>query len=163
MASELGVQTIQHTNGTDALTIDSSGRVLTPARPAFATDAKESATSDGNAVVWTSVKFDVSGSYSISTGKFTAPIAGIYQFQFNLFFSSFNPAQVEVVHTPSGGSATTVAELKSQGFSGSYHILNDSRCMQLAVGDTVHIKKASGTILNTNNGKFGSFSGFLVG
>jgi len=27
MASELGVQTIQHTNGTDALTIDSSGNV----------------------------------------------------------------------------------------------------------------------------------------
>ena len=35
MASELGVQTIQHTNGTDAMTIDSSGRVLTPARPLF--------------------------------------------------------------------------------------------------------------------------------
>ena len=30
MASEIGVQTIQHTNGTDAMTIDSSGRVLTP-------------------------------------------------------------------------------------------------------------------------------------
>ena len=27
MASELGVQTIQHTNGTDAMTIDSSGAV----------------------------------------------------------------------------------------------------------------------------------------
>ena len=27
MASELGVQTIQHTNGTDAMTIDSSGVV----------------------------------------------------------------------------------------------------------------------------------------
>lgn len=27
MASELGVQTIQHTNGTDAMTIDSTGRV----------------------------------------------------------------------------------------------------------------------------------------
>ena len=27
MASEIGVQTIQHTNGTDAMTIDSSGRV----------------------------------------------------------------------------------------------------------------------------------------
>ena len=35
MASEIGVQTIQHTNGTNAMTIDSSGRVLTPARPAF--------------------------------------------------------------------------------------------------------------------------------
>ena len=31
MASEIGVQTIQHTNGTDAMTIDSTERVLTPA------------------------------------------------------------------------------------------------------------------------------------
>ena len=35
MASELGVQTLQHTNGTDAMTIDSTGRVLTQQRPAF--------------------------------------------------------------------------------------------------------------------------------
>ena len=30
MASELGVQTIQHTNGTDAVTIDSSGNIALP-------------------------------------------------------------------------------------------------------------------------------------
>ena len=30
MASELGVQTIQHTNGTDAITIDSSGNIALP-------------------------------------------------------------------------------------------------------------------------------------
>ena len=30
MASELGVQTIQHTNGTDAITIDSSGNTKIP-------------------------------------------------------------------------------------------------------------------------------------
>ena len=35
MASEIGVQTIQHTNGTDAMTIDSSGRVFQPAKPAL--------------------------------------------------------------------------------------------------------------------------------
>ena len=164
MASILNVDKIRATGSTtDGLTIDSSGRVFTPARPAFHTNAKESATSDGNPVVWTSVDFDISGSYSTTTGKFTAPVAGIYQFQFNLFFSSFNPAQVEMVHTPSGGSAVLKSEIKSQGFAGQYHVLSDSRCLQLGVGDTVHVRKSSGTILNTNNGKFGSFSGFLVG
>ena len=33
--SNLLVQNIKHTNGTVAQTIDSSGRVLTPARPSF--------------------------------------------------------------------------------------------------------------------------------
>ena len=35
MASTLKVNTIAHSGGTDALTIDSTGRVLTPARPMF--------------------------------------------------------------------------------------------------------------------------------
>jgi len=35
MASELHVDAIKHSGGTSALTIDSSGRVLTPARPSF--------------------------------------------------------------------------------------------------------------------------------
>ena len=35
MASIIGVETLQHTNGTTAATIDSSGRVSTPARPSF--------------------------------------------------------------------------------------------------------------------------------
>ena len=38
MASELGVQTIQHTNGTDAMTIDSSGRVVISQRPYISVD-----------------------------------------------------------------------------------------------------------------------------
>ena len=35
MASELHVDAIKHSGGTSALTIDSSGRVFTPVRPAF--------------------------------------------------------------------------------------------------------------------------------
>ena len=35
MASELHVDSIKHSGGTSAMTIDSSGRVTTPARPAF--------------------------------------------------------------------------------------------------------------------------------
>ena len=35
MASILKVNEIQHTGGTTALTVDTNGRLLTPARPAF--------------------------------------------------------------------------------------------------------------------------------
>ena len=35
MASELHVDAIKHSGGTSAMTIDSTGRILTPARPAF--------------------------------------------------------------------------------------------------------------------------------
>ena len=35
MSSTIGVQNIAHTNGTNAMTVDSSGRVLQPTKPAF--------------------------------------------------------------------------------------------------------------------------------
>jgi len=162
--STLKVGTIQdHTNSNTAISIDSSGRVTTPARPAFHTNAKPASVSNGATVIWTSTLFNISSSYSTSTGKFTAPITGIYQFNVNLFFTSFNPAQIRIFKTPAGGSDETLAEQKAQGFAGSHHVLNDSRCIQLNVGDAVRVHKDSGT-LTTNTGKdFGSFSGFLIG
>jgi len=136
---------------------------LNPNRPSFCTETKPSSVSDGAIIVWTSTLFDTSNSYSTSTGKFTAPITGIYQFQFHVMFSSFNPAQIRLFKTPSGGSADTLSEVKSQGFSGSQHILNDCRCVQLGVNDTVHVYKDSGTIFSNTDKAFASFSGFLIG
>jgi len=108
MASELGVQTIQHTNGTDALTIGSDGSVnaqgaLTTqgaflpggltAWPAFLAGAVA-----GSA--WTSVSagspfplgddssnqlFDNGNNYNTTTYTFVAPINGIYHFNMNIY------------------------------------------------------------------------------
>ena len=54
MASEIGVQKIQHTNGTDAMTIDSNGVVTRPVVPAWrATAIHDDRTAAGaKAVTW---------------------------------------------------------------------------------------------------------------
>ena len=95
MASELGVQTIQHTNGTDALTIDSSGNITTQQIvypkgltywPAACVHLTTSNTVDSNgdynttgAVKWDEILLNSGSVYSASTGIFTAPVAGIYE------------------------------------------------------------------------------------
>ena len=48
MASILGIDTIQHQSGTTAMTIDSTGRILTPARPAFRARIAGSTTGTGS-------------------------------------------------------------------------------------------------------------------
>jgi hypothetical protein len=134
-----------------------------PNRPSFCTETKPSSVSNGATIVWSSTLFNTSNSYSTSTGKFTAPVTGIYQFQFQVMFTSFNPAQIRFFKTPSGGSQDTLSEVKSQGFSGIVHILNDSRCVQLNVNDTVHVFKDTGTLVTNTDKAFASFSGFLIG
>ena len=94
MASTLKVNTIAHSGGTNAMTIDSSGRLLTPARPSFrahlsANGAWTDITHSGNyAVVFDAEKYDVGGNYSTSTGRFTVPITGTYYFAARCYLHS---------------------------------------------------------------------------
>lgn len=93
MASELGVQTIQHTNGTDALTIDSSGRVLTPARPIFSAhtySANGSVHEAITAIQWGTVLINQGSHFNNTTGIWTCPVDGIYSVSFNLNLKATN-------------------------------------------------------------------------
>ena len=78
--SNLLVQNIKHTNGTTAQTVDSTGRVLTPARPCFS--AYRNTTSgtyyDSGDLVFDATTVNVGNCYDTSNGRFTAPITGAY-------------------------------------------------------------------------------------
>tara|TARA_R100001443_G_scaffold116710_1_gene138155 strand:- start:382 stop:885 length:504 start_codon:yes stop_codon:yes gene_type:complete len=83
MVSKLEVDTIAHSGGTTGMTIDSSGRVLTPARPYIyleGNSASEVTTAGGGYVNFTF--FDVTNNSGItwdsSNGRITVPIAGMY-------------------------------------------------------------------------------------
>ena len=83
MASELGVQTIQHTNGTDALTIDSSGRVSLSNVPAFRAYSDAGWSSLGSANTWVTLSlnqtlFDNGNHYDTANYKYVVPVSGIY-------------------------------------------------------------------------------------
>ena len=84
MASELGVQTIQHTNGTDALTIDSSGIVTMANTVMYDTYRLTSdVTANGTITAWeqpdNTLMTTVGDSMSVASGIFTFPRTGIYR------------------------------------------------------------------------------------
>ena len=90
MSSILKVSEIQDpTNNNSALTIDSSGRVLTPARPAFRAEKRASnQTYSGGQpkVTFEHEAFDIGSNYDTSNSRFVAPVSGVYFFQSILRF-----------------------------------------------------------------------------
>jgi len=75
------------TGTTDAIEIDSSGRVLTPARPIFSATTYSA---DGSvheaitAIQWGNVLVNQGGAFNNTTGIWTCPVDGIYSVHINL-------------------------------------------------------------------------------
>ena len=82
MASILKVNTIQDaTNSNTAISVDTAGRILTPARPSFYATKTDAQTISGNTqtdIIMNSAITNVGSCYDTSNGLFTAPITGIY-------------------------------------------------------------------------------------
>jgi hypothetical protein len=85
MASIIGVQELQHTNGTTAATIDSSGQVLLPAIPFMKMEVSgNTSVGSGSDTVHTTPFSNVLSSRGItlntSTYMFQVPVTGLYHF-----------------------------------------------------------------------------------
>jgi hypothetical protein len=102
MASELGVQTIQHTNGTDALTIGSTGVITTQQAmypkgltywPAFIATGDSNAWATGQSAdtllpfdtVTSGNAYDNGNDFDTTNKRYVAPISGLYSMSFCIY------------------------------------------------------------------------------
>ena len=161
--STLGIENIEHTNGTTAMTIDSTGRVLTPARPAFlAKKLGGSNVSSGGTVDFETIVINVGNGYTTSgtnAYKFTAPVAGLYQLQtfcLTTNNSSDNDITLRIndVEYAQGRAAVGTA---------NHNTISISTITNLSVGDLVHVKVSGGDGISSASGNYNNFSGFLIG
>ena len=171
--STIKVNEVQHTGGTSAMTVDSSGRVSTPARPAFSLFYDSSGTEgvgNNTQVVFTGVHKNIGSHYNTSTGIFTAVVSGFYQFNLVAFGCNSSGGAV------SAGSSSSVAlydNTNSADLARSYHYtqtgsfhpnLSFSSAHYLSASTEVKILPGSGAYLYSDvSDKYCKFSGFLIG
>lgn len=166
MASEIGVQTIQHTNGTDAMTIDSSGRVLTPARPAFTVGFSSSGNlslNDNTLIPFDNNSsndcYDLGSNFNTTTSRFVAPVTGTYMMLLTVFINTSGSlsCQMKVNGNVLNNGADTMAGFKNDAGTSSHLNL----ILQLNATDYVEAFTRNGSYNVYKNHSF--WSGALLG
>ena len=187
MASVLKVNEIQHSGGTTALTIDSSGYILQPSKPAFkATVGGSNLTPSGysNPQVWPDVTdvsrgcHNVGNHYSTSTGKFTVPITGVYWFGLSVLMTSFGAGdrmEIGMYRSRQAESHATDYSIvyggrnawvsNTTGWSDQYMGNNCFVTVYCEVGDRVYSSayKTGSTPVITTDKPWNWFAGYLIG
>ena len=163
MASTLKVNTIQHTGGTTGMTIDSTGRILTPARPSFM--ARRTSQNAAGVVVFDTAVVNQGGHYNTSNGRITEPVDGSYQFNFySILQGNYTNAYIQLY--------VSGLRIKGGDYHFSYnmgsvwHTVSYSQVVSLSANDYVEIYSYTGTgsgnvVWHGNN--WGSWSGYLLG
>ena len=171
MASTLKVNTIAHSGGTTAMTIDSTGRVLQPAKPAFRAEKRASnQTYSGGQpkITFEHETFDIGGNYDTSNSRFTAPVSGVYFFQSTLRFvadaNTLDYAKVMLFINGSINSDLFQFNVRADYMQNSH--VNGSCLVQLSATEYVEINtemSGNNTLVHAHSGGARTyFTGHLV-
>jgi hypothetical protein len=170
MTSILKVSTIQDpTNSNTALTIDSSGRILQPAKPVFSvsktTTQNETTANNWVAINWDSVDVNVGNCYSANV--FTAPVAGNYFLSYNIRVDDtqqngdYNLAAIHFSNDPS--SVKLVRTYVIHTPKGIYQSLVYSGIIEMDANQTAQVYFLTHSDQSWSFVGYGNYSGHLIG
>tara|TARA_R100000353_G_scaffold119311_1_gene84964 strand:- start:678 stop:1190 length:513 start_codon:yes stop_codon:yes gene_type:complete len=170
MASELHVDAIKHSGGTSAMTIDSSGRVFTPVRPAFFAYATSSPYISSAA---TDQKLGLTEDYdktnNFANSEFTCPVSGLYFFNVSVnFYGSGVSTRYVRARLYKNGSTTQIechSHMSDETGNSDYAHTSFGCTLDLSANDVmaVYVTSSSTSIQVAGFNKTTHFSGHLIG
>ena len=168
MASELGVQTIQHPNGTDALTIDSSGNVAASGRITQAALPAACFHYQGSDIVGSQTVIPLNeqsvlqgGMIKTANNRIRVPVAGVYQLGWYHLANSTGQHTVMLIRVNGGYSGIPNANSIQHRAAHSNNSFAWQTILSLAANDEIDFLVSSGTI--HGNSDYNSMFVYLLG
>jgi hypothetical protein len=151
---------------TSAMGIYNAGYVTKPNNPAFR--AYYSVNSLWNLAnnatfIFNATEYNIGSCYNTSNGIFTAPVAGVYQFNFySIVLGAYNNAAISF--RKNGGAPTSGFNVHfSPTATGYWSNVVYTTSLYLNAGDYVYVLNTSGINIDYHGDDWSSFSGYLVG
>jgi hypothetical protein len=148
-------------NAAERMRIDSAGRVTMPYQPAFKASRLSGNVGPGNTFIFNDVNFNTGGHYNGSTGRFTAPVSGVYQFNVIMLTTNTNPSGHYYWRVLLNGSTSFVDAYSHNDTANTYVHYPASFSLYLSSNDYIEIYISAGTFYAGNLNSL--FSGYLVG
>ena len=164
------------TTPTEKMRISNEGYVTKPAHPSFCVRFQNGDTYvSTNIFRLTSISnnnftWNTGGHYSTSTGKFTAPVAGVYFFEAQALTDGHgnndNIQDMMELHTTNGRVSycrQRRSYFRTEDDANGYFVNSTSGQVNLAAGDEVWFQRRNGLTYGFRNYSYTYFTGWLIG
>jgi hypothetical protein len=153
------------TAASERMRISSTGIVTKPSNPAFRAYYTTNGTwtlAGNDTFVFNATEYNIGSCYNTSNGRFTAPVAGVYQFNFyTILLGAYSNG--EIWFQKNGADLTSGTHLHfSTSTSGVWSNVHYVTSAYLNSGDYVSFVNKAQTV-NYHGDDWSSFSGYLVG